>query len=150
MPAVLLLHRRGFSFIELVAVLLIASMLFVFAVGTHHSPHFNLQTSKRDVVATIMLARQLAMARTVPGIQVVLEVVDTGLLIREESSAGRVLLHDSVLHTLVLPEDIRVIAGTGRVSFDALGATTATNLILASTDEVSTVVINELAYVYAK
>ena len=116
---------KGFTLVELLAILLIVGILAVSAYARFSSPtEFQVQASRDDLVAALFYAQQLAMARNST-----IAVVTTANSVSVTEDGGD-LMHGSAQYPLTLNNSV-VLSPATTLTYNRLGETTATTFSLS-------------------
>ncbi len=109
----------GFSLIELIAVILVLSIISVFAYTRFSSSAIaSVQTARDQLMSSLSQAQQIAMARSSAGTTIQL-TIDTNRLNLTENGISLQLLSDNYPEDL--PPGVSITSGTGILSYDKLG-----------------------------
>lgn len=119
----------GFSLIELIAVILVLSIISVFAYSRFSSSDIaSVQTGRDQLLSSLTQAQQIAMARSSVTNSIQL-TIDTNRLNLTENGTSLQLLSDNYPEDL--PPGVTVTSGTGTLTFDKLGRTSARTITLS-------------------
>lgn len=118
--------QGGFSLIELVAVLVIGSIIFVSIGSTSGQKGLELQATRDDIVTGLFYAQQIAMARQ--NVANPVRFVSDGVSTIDIQENGASIAGDA--YPLTFPTGVSFPAVT--LNYDKLGRTTATLLALTS------------------
>jgi prepilin-type N-terminal cleavage/methylation domain-containing protein len=135
---------RGFTLVELIAVLVIGSVIFV-AVGINvKSSTFTVQASRADVLRALFYARQLAMSRSSMLRSVQFIATAHSIDIKENGES-------LVNYPLRFPSGVSITTGIGTLVFDKLGRTNTsieTLITLSGAGASSVVIVDASGYAY--
>ncbi len=136
---------RGFSLVELVAVIVIVGVLVITGSTRYSSDGIQLIRAKSDVMAALRHARQIALARARNDTQIV--VIASSDSIDVQESAASIRFSDAE-YPIRFPSSITLTQGRGRFVFDRLGNTRPDTIQLTdgSTTEQITVAGSGYAY----
>lgn len=135
-------RNRGFSLVELLAVIIILSVLTFVAAPRFLNLNTDLQTSRDDLVAALFYAQQIAMARDRATNPVQLVTTSTTLSVTENAVA---LLNGGTQYPLLLPSGVTVTART--LNYDKLGRIpAATSFTLTRGSDTLTVQVSGSGY----
>jgi len=134
--------NTGFSLIELITVLIIASIIFVFVGGNIGQQGLELQTTRDDIVAGLFYAQQVAMARqnTANPVQFIsdatpaIDVQENGTSINGDA------------YPLTLPVGFTLTPVV--LDYDKLGRTSAATLTLSGSGTSMNISIESSGYVH--
>ena len=135
-------HQTGFSLIELVAVLIITSIIFIYIGDNLGQRGLELQTTRDDVVAGLFYAQQVAMARQTTANPV--RFVSDGIASVDVQETGVSIAGDG--YPLTLPTGFSLSAAT--LVYDKLGRTTAATLTLTGSGSSVNITIESSGYVH--
>jgi MSHA pilin protein MshC len=122
-------HSRGFSLIELIAVIVILGALSVgVAIRFGDTNAASVQSGRDTLVAALFAAQQIAMARADDSSNPITVVVDTGSVSVNEN--GSPLNIHGEAYPQNFPTGVQVSSGTGTYQLDKLGRTTAASITL--------------------
>lgn len=135
-------YQSGFSLIELITVIIIGSIMFVF-IGTYSGQRgLELQATRDDIVTGLFYAQQVAMARqnaTNP-----IRFVSDGVSVIDVQENGSSISGD--VYPLTFPVGVSLPAAT--LNYDKLGRTTATTLTLTGAGASVDIVIESSGYAH--
>jgi len=132
----------GFSLIELIAVLIITSIIFIYIGDNLGQRGLELQTARDDVVAGLFYTQQVAMARqsaTNP-----IQFVSDGVSTVDVQENGASVTGDP--YPLTLPVGFSLPAAT--LTYDKLGRTTGTALALTGSGSSVVITIESSGYAH--
>lgn len=136
--------QKGFTLIELIAVIVISSVLFI-ALGNRFTGFtFTVQAGRDDVVAALFYAQQIAMARDSIDNPVQFIAAVDSIDIRENG----VSLSN---YPLKLPNGVAITSGDATLNYDKLGrVNTATDIliVLGAADASATITVDPSGYAY--
>lgn len=136
----------GFSLIELIAVILVLSIISVFAYTRFSSSDIaSVQTARDQLLSSLSQAQQIAMARSSVGTSIQL-AIDTNRLNLTENGTSLQLLSDNYPEDL--PPGVTVTSGTGTLTFDKLGRTSARAITLSRAGTSATVQLEASGYAH--
>jgi len=136
--------EKGFTLIELIAVILILSVLTVGATSQFSSSsNFQALTTRDDIVAGLFYAQQIAQARASATNTVQFVSTGTQIDIREGNGATPPSI-DNGIYPLSLPNGFTLTIDT--LNYNKLGQTGATTLILTDGDSSATIQISASGY----
>lgn len=119
--------QKGYSLVELIAVILLVSILSAVALSRSDNGVFRLQAARDDVIAGLFYAQQIAIAR---GDASTIQFVSGGssVTVRENGAD----LTGAVGYPLSLPAGMS-LSPTATLSYDKLGRTATTTFTLTDT-----------------
>ena len=133
-------RQSGFTLIELVAVILILSVITAVTTSQFsNSSQFQAMTTRDDIVAGLFYAQQIAQARASATNTVQFVSTGTSIDVRE---AGASI--NNGIYPLALPGGFTLTTAT--LSYDKLGQTTATTLTLTDGDSSATIAVSASGY----
>lgn len=136
----------GFSLIELITVIILLGVISVVAIPRFYSTDTAAVQSARDqALSAIFTAQQLAMARAGNTTTIELEVAANSLNVTENGAA---VVATGGSYPLTLPEGVSVTAGIGTYSFDKLGRTDASQIVLTRGSTSATLRLEASGYAY--
>lgn len=139
------IYSNGFSLLELVAVLMIISVLAVTALPRFTFNENNTLLAKQQVIDALRHSRELALARARTDTDIHFVISASTIDVREAGVSVRL---PNVTYPISLPNDITVSRGRGLIVFDQLGQSNSV-LIEVSNGEVSeTVILTRGGYAY--
>jgi MSHA pilin protein MshC len=128
-------RERGFTLIELITVIILISIMSVTLMSRLSSVSTaNLQSGRDDLIAALFFAQQTAMARS--GIQLILTANSVSV-----TENGTPLIVHNKGYPLSFPSGVSTSALN--LTYDKLGRTTATTIILTATGGASAIVTVE-------
>ncbi len=130
--------QKGFSLVELLTVMIIASIIFVF-VGDIGSPRLELQATRDDVVAAMFRAQQVAMARQ--GDSNTVQFISDGTSIDVQESGASI-----DIYPLPFPSGVSLTPAT--LDYDKLGRTSAVSLALNGSGGAITILVESSGYAH--
>lgn len=137
------MKAQGFTLIELIAVIILISILSVSV-----APKFlgddmaQLQAGRDDLVAALFYAQQIAMARDSAANPIQLATTANSVSVTENSTA---LLHAVTQYPLSLPSGV-FLSPITTLNYDKLGQTTATIFTLTKGSSTATVTVSASGY----
>ncbi|MGH1486118.1 MAG: pilus assembly FimT family protein [Cellvibrionaceae bacterium] len=135
----------GFTLVELIAVIVIASVFFITLSLRFPNNNTQMILAKNQVLSSLRYARQIALSRAQTDSSVSF-ILSSNLIDLREGSIS-VTLPDDVF-PIVLPEGITVVQGAGIYIFDRLGNTTANTIRLSDGENLEDIVVSEGGYAY--
>jgi MSHA pilin protein MshC len=135
-------NYRGFTLVELVAVLVIIGILAVSVASKFSSSDvFQTQASRDDIVAALFFSQQVAMARgsSTNGVR----FVSNGSSFTVQES-GTDLINGNVQYPFSLPSGYSLTSAT--LNYDKLGRTSATNLTLSKGSTSAVIAVSGSGY----
>lgn len=135
-------NQYGFSLIELVTVIIIASIIFVYVGSNQSGRGLELQATRDDVIGGLFYAQQIAMARESATNPIRFVSDGTGTIDVTENGAS--IAGD--IYPLTLPTGHSLSAAT--LDYDKLGQTTATALALTSSTGSVTITVESSGYAH--
>lgn len=121
--------QKGFSLIELIAVIIILGIVSVLVFGRFTNADTAAVQSGRDqVLNALFVAQQLAMVRDAGSDTIQVAITGDSADITEN---GNSLNRSGVQYPLALPEGVAVTGGTGVYTYDKLGRTTPAVIALS-------------------
>lgn len=140
-----MVKQAGFTLIELVAVIVITGILSVTVFVRFSGSDFDLQAAKSDVLAALVLARETAMSRTDGSAAVQVVATASGIDVQVNNNSIRSLAQ---AYPLSFSQGIQISSGTGVLSFNSLGETTAHSITLSQGGTTETITISGVGYAY--
>ncbi|MGM8227695.1 prepilin-type N-terminal cleavage/methylation domain-containing protein [Cellvibrio sp. ARAG 10.3] len=134
--------EKGFTLIELVAVIIVVGIISVFLfsrVGL--SINSNLQTSRDDIIAALFFAQQTAMARD----NIQLSITANTINVTENGNPIRI---HSDAYPLTLPSGVSVTAVPSTYSYDKLGKTTPGSITVSRDGVSATITVEASGYAH--
>jgi MSHA pilin protein MshC len=135
-------NQTGFTLIELVTVIVIASIIFVYVGSNAGQPGLELRATRDDVVTGLGYAQQIAMARQAVANPV--SFVSDGISTIDIQENGASIAGD--IYPLTLPANMSLTALN--ISYDKLGRTTSSVLTLTSANGSATVTVEDSGYTH--
>ncbi|GAB1266084.1 hypothetical protein NBRC116493_17020 [Aurantivibrio infirmus] len=120
-------RSHGFSLVELITVLVIVSALSFVVLPRLRISDSSLLTSRDKIVAALTHAQQIAMARDSASNPITFVVSANSVDVRENGSSVDL---PGVDYPLAFANGVSATAGTGTLSYDKLGRTSATVISL--------------------
>lgn len=137
------MNCRGFTLVELVAVLIILSILSAVAANRFADGDTSqVLTSRDDLIAALILAQQLAMARDSGANPVQLTTSASSINVTEN---GTDLLYGGIQFPLVLPSGV-TLAPALTLDYNKLGQTSATSFSVSKGAASATVTLSASGY----
>ena len=136
--------QSGFSLLELIAVLMIVSIVLVVSYPYFKNEDLRLNQTAEQVFAAILHARQLAMARGTADHQISLIFTRDSINILENNLP---ITQSGQQYPLILQEGIRMTTPGNRLNFDYQGNTQAQTVVLTEAGQSITLSINQVGYV---
>jgi MSHA pilin protein MshC len=134
--------QSGFSLVELIAVLIIASIIFIYIGDNSGQRGLELQSTRDDVIAGLFYAQQIAMARQNNSNPV--RFVSDGISTVDIQESGASVNGDG--YPLTLPVGFTLSSAT--LNYDKLGRTTPTTLTLSGSGSSVNITIESSGYVH--
>lgn len=140
-------YSEGFTLIELIAVIVIVSVIGISVSSRFYSADASqVQTSRDDVIAALFFAQQVAMARASNSNTVRFLFSSSQVSVEEN---GTPLNNGGVIYPLSLPANVSLSATrSGPYDFDKLGRTRAAVLTLSSGSSSSQIQLSASGYAY--
>jgi MSHA pilin protein MshC len=135
----------GFTLVELVAVTVIASILFVTLSIKFTNNNTQLISAKNDIITALQQARQIALTRTDTDNSVSF-ILSANLIDLREGSNSVELPGEQ--YPMALPSGITVTQGTGIYRFDRLGNTREDTIQLSDGNQSQQISISRGGYAY--
>ena len=117
----------GFSLLELITIIVVLGTLAFFVLPRLQPSNASLLTSRDIIVAALSHGQQVAMARDSATNPITVIVGATTIDVREN---GTSVVLPNADYPVSLPNGVSVTTGTGTLSYDKLGRTNATSLLL--------------------
>lgn len=136
---------RGFSLFELIAVIVITSVLAITVIPRFSISDNNLQDAKDTVLTALRHSRELALARAQTNTSIRFISSATTIDIREE---GNSVYFPGAVYPLNLPPNIRIQQGSGVIVFDKLGNTSAVTIEVGNGTESEVITLTGSGYAY--
>ena len=137
----MLAGNRGFSLIELIAVMVIVGIIAVTASARFASTDLaRLQASRDDLVAALFFAQQIALARSSDTNPITVTVSSGGVSVTENGTPIGV-------HQVTFPAGV-IATTTPNFSYDKLGRTTGASITLTAGGNNATVTVSGSGYAY--
>jgi prepilin-type N-terminal cleavage/methylation domain-containing protein len=136
---------RGFSLIELIAVLVISAVLFAIVLAKLPENNLKILQARTDVTFTLRSARQLALLRSGSGTTFTVVITNRSVDLQENNSS---LHFPGYQYPLILPDDVSITQGLGVLNFDDLGNTQATQITIYENSLSETINLNGVGYAY--
>lgn len=138
--------HRGFSLIELVTVMILVGIISVVLMTRMGSTNTAaVQSGRDDLIAALFFAQQQAMMRS----DITLELTANSVSVNEDGNAIRI---SSDFYPLTMPAGVTLPVLT--LSYDKLGRTTATQILLTGSGNSSgvsaTIQVDASGYAYAQ
>jgi len=133
---------RGFTLIELIAVIVILSIMSISVASRFSGQGVSVQASRDDVIAALFYAQQIAMARDSATNPIRLVTTATSVNVTEN---GTPLLHAGVQYPLVLGSGVS-LSPASTLNFDKLGQTTASVFTLSRSGVSATITVSDSGY----
>lgn len=135
-------EQQGFSLIELITVIVIASIVFVFIGANSGQRGLELQTTRDDIIAGLFYAQQVAMARDSAANPV--QFISDGTSFIDVQENGASIASDT--YPLTLPATASLSAAT--IDYDKLGRTTFNTLTLNGSGASVNITIESSGYAH--
>ncbi|WP_347330943.1 type II secretion system protein [Marinimicrobium locisalis] len=138
--------QRGFSLIELIAVIIVLGIISVVALPRFYSTDVAAVQSARDQTLTAFsTAQQLAMARASDANPIQITVSANSLNVTEN---GNSVTATGSPYPITLPQGVTITGGTGSYAFDKLGRTSEGQLVIARGSTSATINVEASGYAY--
>lgn len=138
--------NRGFSLIELIAVLVVLGVISIVATSRFSNTDVAAVQSARDQALTAFFsAQQLAMARASDTNPIQVTVTANSLNVTESGSS---VTATGSSYPITLPQGVAITGGTGSYSFDKLGRTSEGQLVIARGSTSATINVEASGYAY--
>ncbi len=138
--------QRGFSLLELIAVIIVLGVISVVATSRFSNTDVAAVQSARDQALTAFFtAQQLAMARASDANPIQITVTANSLNVTE---SGTSVTSTGTPYPITLPQGVTITSGTGSYSFDKLGRTSEGQLVIARGSTSATINVEASGYVY--
>ncbi len=132
----------GFTLIELIAVILITSIVAVGLGSRFYDPNISIvQSSRDDIIAALFFAQQTAMARD----NIQLSITATTINVTENGNPIRI---HSDAYPLTLPSGVSVTAVPSTFSYDKLGKTTPGSITVTRDGVSATITVEASGYAH--
>jgi len=139
--------QRGFSLVELVAVIIVLGIISVLAFSRFDNADTAAVQSGRDqVLNAFFVAQQLAMARDT-GSNILVEVGSGQVDLRE---GGVSLNRSGVSYPITLPQGVNITSGTGVYTYDKLGRTTPATIALSRGGTSASITLEASGYAHSQ
>ena len=135
----------GFTLVEFIAVMVIASVLFVTLSARLSSNNASLIQAKSELISTLQRARYIALSRAETDSDIAVIVSATTLDLRENTSSAD---FPDIHYPLALPANVRITQGLGIINFDRLGNTVTTTIELTDEINIQQINLSSGGYVY--
>jgi len=125
--------------------MIIVGVLSTTAIIRFSSSDTELQSAKSDVLAALVFAREMAMARSGGNntIQVVLSATSIDVKSNNVSQSS-----SSQNYPLIFSSGIQISSGTGTMNFNAIGETNARSVVLTQSSRSVNITVSGTGYVY--
>lgn len=133
-------NQAGFTLIELVTVIVIASIIFVYVGSNAGQSGLEVRATRDDIVTGLGYAQQIAMTRQTLANPV--SFVSDGISTIDIQENGASIPGD--IYPLTLPTNMSLTALN--ISYDKLGRTTSSVLTLTSANGSATVTVEDSGY----
>ncbi len=141
-------RQRGFSLIELIAVIIVLGVISFVVLPRFTSTDVAAVQSARDqVLGALFTAQQLAMARASDD-NTLRVIIDADSLNVTEN--GTSVNQAGANFPLALPSGVTITAGTGTYDYDKLGRTSSAQIVLARGSTSATVNLEASGYAYSQ
>lgn len=138
--------QRGFSLLELVAVIVVLSVISVVALPRFYNTDVAAVQSARDQALTAFFtAQQLAMARASDDNPIQITVTENSLNVTE---SGTSVVAAGSAYPIILPQGVAITSGIGNYDFDKLGRTSAGQLTIERGSTSATINVEASGYAY--
>lgn len=137
---------QGFTLIELIAVILVVSVLAIgisyrFDAGTSA----RVQTGRDDIIAALFFAQQTAMARSSSTNTVAVAITGSTITVTENGIPLRI---HSAAYPLSMPAGVSISAAPTTFSYDKLGKTTQGTIIVSHGGVSTTITVEASGYAH--
>lgn len=137
---------RGFSLIELIAVIVIMGVISFMAVPRFaNSDAAAVQSARDQAFSAFFSAQQLAMSRSSADNPIELVVSANSVDLREAGSSSKLPGGD---YPFTFPSNVTVTSGTGSYSYDKLGRTTPGQVTFSRGSVSATIIVEASGYVH--
>lgn len=134
-------HQRGFTLIELVAIIVIIGVIAAISTPRYNSAAASTLAGRDDFVAALFYAQQIAMARASATNAVSLQVNGAGTQVSVTQT-----LAPTNLRTVNMPAGVTISAAPVTLTYSKLGTTTATTFTVTGADGNATVSVASSGY----
>lgn len=135
-------HERGFTLIELIAVMILISVVAISMMSRLSSlSSANVQAGRDDIIAALFFAQQTAMARS--GIHLIVTSNSVSVI----ENGVPIVVHNKG-YPLNLPSGVSATTTVASFDYDKLGRTTAGTIILSGSGNTATITVESSGYAH--
>ena len=136
------IFKKGFTLIELIAVLVVVSVVSLTIGNKFYNSSFAfVQASRDDIIAALFFAQQTAMARD----NIQLSITANTINVTENGNPIRI---HSDAYPLALPSGVNVTAVPSTYSYDKLGKTTPGSITVTRDGVSATITVEASGYAH--
>mgnify|MGYP006212879619 CR=1 FL=1 len=136
------IFKKGFTLIELIAVLVVVSVVSLTIGNKFYNSSFAfVQASRDDIIAALFFAQQTAMARD----NIQLSITANTINVTENGNPIRI---HSDAYPLALPSGVNVTAVPSTYSYDKLGKTTPGSITVSRDGVSATITVEASGYAH--
>jgi prepilin-type N-terminal cleavage/methylation domain-containing protein len=137
--------QAGFSLVELIAVMIIVGVLATTASVKFSPSDIDLQAAKADVLAALILSREIAMARSDGSSAVTFITTTHSVDVRVNNTS---IASASQSYPMTLKDNVTITAGVGTLSFNRLGESSPHSLTLSQDGFTDAITVSGVGYAY--
>lgn len=134
--------EQGFTLIELIAVIILLSLLSIAASSRLDQVNTGVQAGRDDLVAALFLGQQIAMSRDSATNPIRVVVTATAVSVTEN---GAPLLYGGVQYPLSLPNGVQ-ISPAATLNYDKLGRTSTATFLVSEGSTSMSVSVSDSGY----
>jgi MSHA pilin protein MshC len=137
--------QAGFTLVELITVMIITGVLATTASVKFSPSDIDIQSTKADVMAALIFARETAMARSDGSTTVTLTATSTTVDVRVNNVS---VVGSPTSYPITFASNVTLSAGVGTLSFNTLGETSRHAFTLSQGSFTESITVSGVGYAY--